>query len=97
MSYETVSIQSIFIMQLSLFLSFYDFVNIFLFDSIDLAMPIKFSKNNRMTRSSNWIGINFFLGQSNATSIEVYFEARTSTKNVWSIFIQEALKYNRRW
>ncbi len=38
--------------------------------------------------------MNFFLRQSNITLYEVYFGERTVRKYVWSIFIQEAHKYN---
>jgi hypothetical protein len=91
-------------MRLFLFLFFYCFVNIqaiyngfniFPFNSTALSMPDTLNSLKTIAvRGGNWIGVNFFLSQSNATSNDVYFEARTPTKDVWSIFIQEAHKYN---
>jgi hypothetical protein len=93
-------------MRSSLFLFFYCFVNIqaiyngfniFPFNSTALAMSDTLNSLKIIAlRGGHWIGVNFFLRQSNATSNEVYFEARTPTKDVWSTFVQEAHKYNLR-
>ncbi len=91
-------------MRSSLFLFFYCFVNIqaiyngfniFPFNSTALTMSDTLNSLKTIAlRGGHWIGVNFFLRQSNATSNEVYFETRTPTKDVWSTFIQEAHKYN---
>jgi hypothetical protein len=91
-------------MRLFLFLFFYYFVNIqaqyngfniFPFNSTALSMPDTLhSLKIIASQGSNWVGVNFFLRQYNATSNEMYFEERTPTKDVWSSFIHEAHKYN---
>jgi hypothetical protein len=91
-------------MKLLLFLFLYYFVNIqaeyngfniFPFNSTVLSMPDTLNSLKIIaSRGGNWVGVNFFLRQSNATSNEVYFDERTPSKDVWSIFIQEAHKYN---
>jgi len=93
-------------MRLFLFLFFYYFVNIqakyngfniFPFNSTALSMPDTLNSLKIIaSHGSNWVGVNFFLRQYNATSNEMYFEQRTPTKDVWSIFIREAHKYNLR-
>jgi hypothetical protein len=93
-------------MQMSLLLIFCCFVNtqalyngfnIFPFNSTVLAMPDTFDSLKTIAlRGGNWIGVNYFLRQSNATSDDIHFEERTPTKDVWTNFIQEAHKYNLR-
>lgn len=93
-------------MKLFLFLFFYYFINIqakyngfniFPFNSTALSMPDTLNSLKIISsEGGNWIGVNFFLRQYNATSNDVYFEERTPTKDVWTTFISEAHKYNLR-
>jgi hypothetical protein len=73
----------------------YNGFNFFPFNSTALAMPDTLNSLKIIAATgSNWVGVNFFLRQYNSTSNDVYFEARTPTRDVWSAFIQEAHKNN---
>ena len=63
----------------------YNGFNIFPFNSTALSMPDTLNSLKTIAiRGGNWVGVNFFLRQHNSTSNDVYFEARTPTKDVWT-------------
>ncbi|CAF1670825.1 unnamed protein product, partial [Didymodactylos carnosus] len=73
----------------------YNGFNFFPFNSTALSMLDTLNSLKTIAAlGSNWIGIDFILGQDSNISNEVYFEERTPTENVWSTFVQEAHKYN---
>ena len=75
----------------------YNGFNIFPFNSTALAMPDTLNSLQTIALlGGNWIGVDYFLRQSNATSDDIDFEERTPTKEVWATFIQEAHKYDLR-
>ncbi|CAF4123275.1 unnamed protein product [Rotaria sordida] len=71
--------------------------NFFAFNSTALALPDTLNSLKDIALiGSNWIGVNFIIAQDSNTSNQVYFDDRTPTFDVWSIFVYQAHQHNLR-